>query len=336
MKALTKIINMDSKCILIISNKGDVTTDLVVKRLYQLDIPFKRFNTEEFPQNIRCSIELNNNYNKISISNEKWELNSNNIKSIWYRRPKLPEFSNVSFSPVEFNFAIRESNSFILNLWAILNDKHWVNNPFNLYLAERKAFQLKIADESGFNIPNTIITNDYILASQFIKSNNGSVVAKPISHGGFGSNNEYAIYTTDLENTDYILSENAVKNSPFILQEKIKKEYDVRVSVFGAKIFAHKIISAKQSDEIDWRVLKPNEISYELIDMPSELKNNIYQFMNTLHLEYGALDFVVDKDGKWYFIEINPNGQFAWLEIANGDKLVDSLIELLWEPQNEL
>lgn len=327
---------MDSKCILIITNKGDVTTDLVVKRLYQLDIPFKRFNTEEFPQNISCSIKINNSNNKISVSNEKWELTSDEIKSIWYRRPKLPEFSNVSFSHEEFNFAIRESNSFILNLWAILSDKHWVNNPFNLYLAERKAFQLKIATESGFNIPNTIITNDYNPVSQFIEGNNKSVVVKPISHGSFGSNDEFAIYTTDLENTYYILTKDAVNNSPFILQEKIKKKYDVRVSIFGTRIFAHKITSIKQSDEIDWRVLKPDEISYESLEIPSELKANLYKFMSTLHLKYGALDFAVDENDKWYFIEINPNGQFAWLEIANGDKLINSLIELLWEPKNEL
>lgn len=327
---------MNSKCILIISNKGDVTTDLVVKRLYQLDVPFKRFNTEDFPQNVRCTIKVNNIDNEISISNENWELTSNDIKSIWYRRPKLPEFSNVSFSHDEFNFAIRESNSFILNLWAIFKDKHWVNNPFHLYLAERKAFQLKIASESGFNIPNTIITNDFNVALKFIESNNKSVIAKPISHGSFGSDDEFAIYTTDLENTEYILSNESVNHSPFILQEKIKEKFDVRVSIFGTKIFAHKINSTKQSYEIDWRVLKPDEISYELLDIPPTLQNNINRFMKTVHLKYGAMDFVVDKNGIWYFIEINPNGQFAWLEIANGDRLIDSLIELLWEPQNEL
>lgn len=52
--------------------------------------------------------------------------------------------------------------------------------------------------------------------------------------------------------------------------------------------------------------------------------------MSLFNLKYSAMDFVVDKNETWYFIENNPNGQFAWLEIANGDKLIDSLIDLLW------
>jgi glutathione synthase/RimK-type ligase-like ATP-grasp enzyme len=322
---------MDSSSLLIISNKGDITTDLVVKRLYQRDISFRRFNTEEFPQNVSCLIKLNNGDNQFSITTANWELSSNDIKSIWYRRPKNPDFTNISFTQEEFIFAIRESNSFLLNLWAILKDKKWVNNPFDLYRAERKAFQLKIATNCGFNVPNTIITNNFNAVSEFIEYNHRNVIAKPISHGGFGKEDEYAIYTSDLENSEYVINKEDIQNSPFILQEKIKKKYDVRVSIFGTKIFAHKIQSKKDSDDIDWRVLNPYEITYELLDLDHNLQDKIIQFMTLLNLKYCAMDFVVDINENWYFIEINPNGQFAWLEIANGDKLIDSLIDLLWE-----
>ena len=62
-----------------------------------------------------------------------------------------------------------------------------------------------------------------------------------------------------------------------------------------------------------------------------KIKVKIKKYMSALNLYYGAMDFIVDKNGNWYFIEINPNGQFAWLEIAAGDKLIDSLIDLLVE-----
>jgi D-alanine-D-alanine ligase-like ATP-grasp enzyme len=36
--------------------------------------------------------------------------------------------------------------------------------------------------------------------------------------------------------------------------------------------------------------------------------------MAELNLEYGALDFVLTPDGRFVFLEINPNGQWLWLD----------------------
>lgn len=321
---------MEKKYILIISNKSDITTDLVIKRLYEREIAFIRFNTEDFPQNIYGEIKLNSAGLKSSIITHKGELFDSEIKSIWYRRPKLSQYHNIPKGEEEFEFAVRESNSFLINLWSVFSNKLWVNNPFDLYLAERKAVQLKCASECMMRIPNTLITNKPDSVKEFINRYEGKVIAKPISHGGFGNNDEYAIFTTDLEKNDYLLSDESINYSPFILQEKVNKGYDVRISVFGEKVFAHKIMPKNDILGIDWRVLKPNEIAYELIELPQHINTNILKFMSLFNLKYSAMDFVVDNCDNWHFIENNPNGQFAWLEIANGDKLIDSLIDLLW------
>lgn len=320
---------MQDKNILIISNKSDITTDLVIKRLYERGISFIRFNTEEFPQNIFSEITLNNKINS-SIFTTKGELTEEKIESIWYRRPKTASLKNISISKEEFEFAIRESNSFLFNLWSILNEKMWVNNPFKLYNAERKALQLKVATKCSMAIPATIITNRIESVKEFIKLYNGKVIVKPISHGGFGNNDEYAIFTTDLENNEFELTEESIKFSPFILQEKIDKAYDVRVNIFGNRIIAHKINSKNDFQGIDWRVLKPEEIFYEQIALTPSKIEKILKFVSFFDLKYSAMDFVVSKNGQWYFLENNPNGQFAWLEIANGGNLIDSLIDLLW------
>lgn len=212
-------------------------------------------------------IKLNSTGHNSSIITDKGELLDNDIKSIWYRRPKFSQFQNISINKEEFEFAIRESNSFLLNLWSVLSNKLWVNNPFDLYLAERKAVQLERASECFMRLPNTLITNKLESVQEFINLYEGKVIAKPISHGGFGDNDEYAIFTTDLENNGYVLTEESINCSPFILQEKINKGYDVRVSIFGEKVFAHKIIPKKEIVGIDWRVLKPNEIGYEQIEL---------------------------------------------------------------------
>ena len=36
--------------------------------------------------------------------------------------------------------------------------------------------------------------------------------------------------------------------------------------------------------------------------------------MRDFELKFGAFDFIVNKSDEWIFLEINPNGQWLWLE----------------------
>lgn len=320
---------MNEQYILILSNKNDVTTDLVENKLRDFNVNYLRFNTECFTKNITSSLKLTNKEKKATIYFPKFSIEDVQIKSVWYRRPKLPKLVSI-LNNDEKEFANREINSFFLNLYSYLADSRWVNNPFKLYLAERKIYQLKIAVDCGFDIPDTSLTNDYDSFRKFIKINNNKIIAKPLSNGSYGKGDTYAIFTSDLEKQKYISSKKIIKQSPFILQEKIQKKYDIRVTVFGNILFAHKILTSS-NDLIDWRAAEFSEVEYSRIDIPKKIKNGIINYMKRMELLYGAIDFIVDKDGKWVFIEINPSGQFAWLQIATGDKMIEELIKLLWE-----
>ena len=57
------------------------------------------------------------------------------------------------------------------------------------------------------------------------------------------------------------------------------------------------------------------EIPY---DLPDELDVRIKLFMNRIGLECGSLDFVLTTNDDYYFLEVNPVGQFGWVsEICN-------------------
>lgn len=319
-----------NQTLLIITNKKDITTDLVVKKLNARGLSFFRFNTEDFAS-YESNISLIDKSKSFIKSANKY-LNFDSINSVWYRRPKLNTFDDNSFSIENKQFIQREVNSFLFSIWAILDKKRWINNPFYLYKAERKAYQLLVAQKVKFNIPETIITNSFEEFNKFILNNENKVIVKPISHGGYGTNNEYSIFTIDLEENQYTYSEKDIKISPFILQSKINKKYDIRVTVFGDTIFAHKIIIQNVDNaDIDWRVYNPIDLEYKGIILPDDIKLKIFKFMSFMKLSYGAFDFIIDKNDNWIFIEINPSGQFAWLEIATGDDLINELINLFYE-----
>lgn len=316
--------------ILIISNKGDITTDLVIKRLHDLGTPFVRLNTEDIYKCIEITIDVSNQVQLVTISTPKKIFSGSDIKGAWYRRPQMPDFQDLDLSTDDRIFAIRETDEFFHNLWYFLDEVHWVNSPHALVKAEMKALQLKIASMVGFTIPHTNFSNDHEAFKLLREIHKGHVVAKPISYGSYGKTDESAIFATDLSNTPYDSELFSIVTCPLIIQEKVVKESDIRLTVFGEEIFAYEILPKDQSQKLlDWRRYSPDQLQYNRVTPPRHIIESIRSFMRYFDLKFGAFDFALNMHGEWVFLEINPSGQFAWLELATGDCLIDALIRLL-------
>jgi glutathione synthase/RimK-type ligase-like ATP-grasp enzyme len=52
--------------------------------------------------------------------------------------------------------------------------------------------------------------------------------------------------------------------------------------------------------------------------------------LSILNLQYGAFDFIEKPDGELVFLEINPTGEWAWLENALGYPMRSAFIELFY------
>lgn len=314
--------------LLIITNKDDFTSDFLIKRLRELDLTYTRLNTESFPLNINSSIFLDSDNVQINIQNDRWNLSLSDILSIWYRRPILSDFSEYLNNTWDIEFAIRESWEYLQNLWLVLRDKPWVNDPYILRISEKKLYQLKVAADVGLQTPATLVTNNSEEANFFYKKHNKKIIAKPLSHGGYGENEKFAIFTTDLESIAFDFS--CLKLGPSIFQEKVQKKADVRVSIFGNQMFAYLIYA--NNNEIDWRKLPPQEQIFEPYCIPLKIKNKLFLLMKKLKLSFSAVDFCIDNNGNWIFLEVNPNGQWAWFDVQNQTfEMTDALIGLLYD-----
>ena len=60
--------------------------------------------------------------------------------------------------------------------------------------------------------------------------------------------------------------------------------------------------------------------------IPAGLQMAIKQYMKILHLDFGRLDFLLDDRALYWFCEVNPNGQFAWLDLNNEHGLLTAVI----------
>ena len=113
------------------------------------------------------------------------------------------------------------------------------------------------------------------------------------------------------------------------MQNCISKEYELRITIVGDKVFSAKVNSQENKNTLtDWRKEKNPFVIYEL---PTEIEQKCIQLTKKLNISFGAIDLVRDKNGDYIFLEINPNGQWAWIEMETGLKISDEIINYLTE-----
>lgn len=314
--------------ILIVTNRKDFTADFVILGLREQNIEFLRFNTEDFPQKASFVYSYPDNANRLYFSDKN--LNLSNVNSIWYRRPVNPKFSADTPNNVQ-DFVSNESKEALLGLWRTM-DCLWVNHPDKNRLAENKIEQINRAYSYGFQIPPTLITNKPDLALDFIKNFNGEVIVKTLRQSFVSNSNGNSIIYTNIVNEKHLKNIELVKNCPVIFQRFIKKKSDIRVNIFGEDIYATELCSQQSNNEkirVDWRRARIDEIEHKPYNLSEDISDKIIRFTRSYGLEFGALDFVRSDNDELFFLELNPNGQWGWIEHLTKQPLRKALIKLL-------
>ncbi len=314
--------------VLIISNKSDITSDFIVKSLKEKDIEFYRFNTEELTKSVKFSLNFSTNSYQITDLKIKKTFELQEFTSVYYRRPELPAFNSSELSVGELNFIRNEFIYTLEGFYKLLRNAYWISPLYSIREAENKIYQLDIAKSMGFTIPNSIITNSYEQISSFFKENNEECIIKPIKSGLIEDETESKVVFTNVLKS-IPKDTKRISSSTNYLQSHILKKGDVRVIVVGNKIFATLIHSQKNSKtKTDWRkgemILK-----HEKINLPEEINIKCIALLQVLKLRFGAIDFILDNDGNYIFLEINPNGQWAWIEKQTGYNITQEIVNLL-------
>lgn len=318
--------------ILIVTNKEDYTADFLILALIERNIKFARLNTEDYPTKIRISLYFDKTNLRGSIELPKKRVAIPEITSIWYRRPKpaipAPEIDEEAAK----EFVVKESTEFLQGLWRVF-DCFWMSHPDRLRVAESKIYQHSLATKLGFNIPNTLITNSPSEAKQFYLSSPESYIYKPLRHSQIKrTKNTNIIFTNLIQDQDFNRFDN-IQYAPTLLQINIKKAFELRVTVVGNSIFAMAIYSQEHPEaQIDWRRAEFSQLKYEIFSLPETIQRQCLNLVQTLGLSFGAIDFIVTPEGEYVFLEINPNGQWAWLQQLCPDlEIREAIIQTLLE-----
>jgi glutathione synthase/RimK-type ligase-like ATP-grasp enzyme len=310
--------------LLIVTQRGDLTADWLIRELEERAAAFARFNTEDYPSSV--SIVWRPGGAALHLRDRAVLLDE--VSAVWYRRPAPPRLP-ATLEPDAVGWAARESAEALVGLWRTL-DALWVNHPDRNRLAESKLEQLRTAEALGFDTPATLVTNDGKALARFVETHaEAGVVCKPLWRGRVViGGREELFFTSRLDPTT--VRAHDVGPEPYLFQEHVPKLYDIRVTVIGREAFAARIESQETADtETDWRRGEPDTLHHEPEDLPTDLADRCVALCAHYGLQFGAIDLARTPDGGYSFFEINPNGQWAWVEQRTGIPLRSALADLL-------
>lgn len=274
----------------------------------------------------------------VIIEQDGRKVKSSQISGVWIKRQSILVTSDEEQNHCGFidycNYKLwkDEWNSIIKQLIVHLS---YLGIPFfdeldSIVKAEKKILQLDIAREVGFNTPSTIVSNSKSLIIDFLNHHKKEGILKLSTQPSFNKNNEvYFIFANKISSADFDEMDVTI-NSPVIVQNYIEKQYEVRYTFVNGEHFVCKIESQlSDKSKIDFRRYDFANTPYVAIEAPGKIKNMVSLFMSKLKLNYGALDFIVDLNDNWYFLEVNPVGQYGWIEHLTGLSITDAILRFL-------
>jgi glutathione synthase/RimK-type ligase-like ATP-grasp enzyme len=312
--------------VLIVTNDHDEHADAVVAELHKRNVPVFRFHPEDFPHSCSVSLEIRDGGIHGELRNADHHVDFDDICAAWYRRSRNLYMGGISRTSEKLDDYVKtQSTSTVVAVCASLQTL-WVSHPFKLRRGEVKALQLAQASRAGLKIPRTLISNDPARAATFVDTLGDTECAiKPLVAIGVTDEQGYRLPLTTTLPPGYSLESLAL--APTMLQPYVDKAFELRCVVIGDRIFSAKMDSqADEKSRIDWRGGDPE---HEVFALPEHVEAAIHRLMDSFELNFASLDMIVTPDGEFVFLELNPNGQWLWLEYELGLPLVAAMADLL-------
>lgn len=312
----------DSRSVLVLTNPYDVTADVVLRLLVERRVPVVRLDPgTDLHAGASLTATYRTGHQRGTLRTASRKIDTTRIRSVWVRRPS-PYEGSPELSGQDRRFAAEQAQWGAGGILASLPGAHYVNHPWNNRAAEFKPAQLSTAQRCGFLVPSTVITDNPHEARMFAAHQSGGVVYKPVWNTPYRVDDQpRSVWVREVKAAEIT---DAVSVCPHMFQTKVAKAFDVRVTAVGGRLFGVRI----DSPDLDWRY-RQDLMTCTPIEVPASVARAVAAYLAELRLHYGAFDFAVTPAGDWYFLECNPNGQWAWQPAQTTAAIAQALTDQL-------
>jgi glutathione synthase/RimK-type ligase-like ATP-grasp enzyme len=304
--------------ILIVSFPGDAHAQAVAQALQARGATPMLLDLSRFPG--QCQVELGYGTarrGEMWLRDAGWgDIDLRRCRAAWWRRPQPfgipPEVTDNTHRA----FAANEAREVFGGLWKLM-DAVWVNDPQRDDLAHRKSYQLRAAEAVGLAVPETLITNAPEAARGFIARHGAARTVFKAFNG-----TRQAWRETRLVGEEELARLDLVRIAPVIFQGYVDG-VDIRVTAIGDRLFPAEIDITDGDYAVDFR-MNYDRMRIRPARLPADVEAKIRALMAHLGLVYGAIDLRRTSEG-YVFLEINPAGQWLFIEQQTRQPITDAL-----------
>lgn len=321
--------------LLIYSCQDDLHVDAVIRNLASRrpDIGVIRVNSDNLATNTEFCFHWSSvgEFRKRTLRLVDSGVSSSDVAVIWYRKPGIPNHHPALVDPNAQQCSSTEYRELLRALPGLFPSATWVNDYWQMQRYSIKANQISIARHAGLSIPETVISNDIDVIRDLAKRH-GEIIVKPLAYTGFVINErQYSCFTSPLTLSDLAQFRKIdLDFAPAIFQQRINKVQELRVTVIGSEVYACEIQTLPHTlENIDWRIDGIVDLPHRIVDIPQQIADSCIQVLDLMHLRFGAFDIIKDDSDTYYFLEVNPNGQYYWIELLTGAPLTEAMTSLI-------
>ncbi|MET9260492.1 MvdC/MvdD family ATP grasp protein [Amycolatopsis sp. NPDC004079] len=297
--------------VLVLTEPGDTAAGLVVAELHRLGERTLWLDPGDFPLAVEVSAYFDDDGGwSGEIRGPDGSASLRDVRGVYVRRPSSFVFP-AQMTDAARRYAEREARRGFVGLLLTL-DSTWVNHPARVADAEYKPVQYAVAAECGLAVPRTVVTNAPRAAAAHRAHLGPARVHKTLASPTVVDGDKLAhVFTTPAADAD--VGDAGVALTAHQFQQRVPKTRDVRAIVVGDRVFAANI----HGDQLDWRA-DYDALSYEPTTLPPATEAGLLRMTARLGISFAAADFAVDAKERHWFLDLNPNGQWDWIQDATG------------------
>lgn len=290
-----------------------------------------RFDTDRYPTDVRLTAYYGaNGDERLTLTNEAGEFDLREVTAVWHRRLSFGAHIPATLDKQLRHASIGEASAAAHGMLASLKAFR-MDHVVHIRHAENKQLQLQVAREVGLDTPRTLTTNDPGAVRLFAKSCEDGIVTKMLSSFAiYEEGKELVVFTNPVTPED-LADLSGLSLCPATFQESVPKSLEIRATVVGQRVMSAAVdsqVSARATH--DWRRDGVRMIQdWQPYQLPLEVEQKILRLMDYFSLNYGAIDIILTPEGKHVFLELNPCGEFFWLERTPGLPISEAIASLL-------
>ncbi|SEH03668.1 hypothetical protein SAMN05444920_14134 [Nonomuraea solani] len=305
--------------ILILSERDDAAVEMVVPKLRERGAEFLWWDPGEYPAESRITSRLTGDSWRHTLRTSGRDYETSLFSAVWNRRPSPPRAPD-SVTDGNHRAYVEKISRILLNGWEDTFDSRWFpGRTMDVIRLQNKLLNLAAAARLGFTTPDTLITNDFEKLIPFWEEAGGELIAKEVEFVEFEVGGEgHTFYTTPVTRR-HLTDRHRLSISPAILQPYVAKSIELRITVVGERVFAAEIHSqGSRATRYDYRHYERSFSTYGVHRLPEDVERRCLALTASLGLPYGCIDMILTPDGRYVYLEINPTGQWGWIEAATG------------------